>query len=61
MDFATQLVYSNQRLGNIVHKIEGLDLLVDVPLAGQSLDQLQRNFLHDLQTLTPEAARVLGR
>ena len=61
MDFATQLVYSNQRLGDIVHKIEGLDLVVDVPLAGQSFGQLQRNFLHDLQTPAPEAPRMLGR
>ena len=44
-----------------MHKVEGLERFDEVPLAGQSFENLNRIHFHDLQVAVPEAQRLLGR
>ena len=44
-----------------MHKVEGLERFDEVPLAGQSLENLNQIYFHDLQVAVPEAPRLLGR
>ena len=42
-----------------MHKVEGLERFDEVPLAGQSLENLNQIYFHDLQVAVPEAPRLL--
>ena len=44
-----------------MHKVEGLERFDEVPLAGQSLENLNQIYFLDLQVAVPEAPRLLGR
>ena len=44
-----------------MHKVEGLERLDEVPLAGQSLENLNRIHFHGLRVAVPEAPKMLGR
>ena len=44
-----------------MHKVEGLERLMEVLLAGLRFENLRHNCFHDLQVAVPEAPRLLGR
>ena len=46
---------------NIVHKIERLERVVEVLLAGLCFESLKHNSSHDLQVAVPEVPRLLAR